>query len=217
MLSAEEQDIYNRLKAAGVSANSEFGQSIIESTQALHEQARAVSAQVEIMDTFRTEASSALSEVVLGTKSVGDAFKDMFDSIAQRITQMIADRWIEQLFGQMGSTNTGQSSAGGWISQIFGALFGGGGKASGGSVWPGGLYPVNERGTEMLSIGNRDYLMMGKNAGSITPNHALRGMGGGQLSQVNNFNFAAPTDDRTQTQVAARVGFETRRATTRNR
>jgi phage-related minor tail protein len=129
--SVEYQDTYNKLKYAGVDANSAFGQSIIEANEALHEQGRAAERQTELMDTFRQEASSALSDVITGAKSLSDAFKDMFDNIAERITQMIADRWIEQLFGQTGSTASG--SSGGWISAIA-SLF----ASANGNVFSGG-------------------------------------------------------------------------------
>ncbi len=45
-----------------------------------------------------------------------------------------------------------------------------GGRAAGGSVLSGGLYEVNERGPEMLSVGDKSYLMMGNKSGTVTPN-----------------------------------------------
>jgi hypothetical protein len=45
-----------------------------------------------------------------------------------------------------------------------------GGRAAGGSVLSGGLYEVNERGPEMLSVGDKSYLMMGNKSGMVTPN-----------------------------------------------
>jgi hypothetical protein len=45
-----------------------------------------------------------------------------------------------------------------------------GGRAAGGSVLSGGLYQVNERGPEMLSVGDKSYLMMGNKSGMVTPN-----------------------------------------------
>jgi hypothetical protein len=46
-------------------------------------------------------------------------------------------------------------------------------KALGGDVQPYSLQEVNERGPELLSVGGRDYLMMGNQGGTVTPNHAL--------------------------------------------
>jgi hypothetical protein len=45
-----------------------------------------------------------------------------------------------------------------------------GGRAGGGSVGAGRLYEVNERGSpELLSVGGRQYLMMGQQGGNVTP------------------------------------------------
>lgn len=143
--SIEYQDTYNKLKYAGVDANSAFGQSIIEANAALHEQGRAMEAQIELMDTFRNEASNALSDFVTGAKSAKEAFTDFFDNMAERITQMIAERWIEQLFGQQGTTGQG-SSGGDWIGQLMGLFFSSGngamasGGASGGGFAKGGAF-----------------------------------------------------------------------------
>ena len=60
-----------------------------------------------------------------------------------------------------------------------------GGKAVGGNVFAGGLYKVNEHGTEMLTVGGDDYLMMGNQSGKITPNNKLKaGSGGGVVVNV---------------------------------
>lgn len=45
----------------------------------------------------------------------------------------------------------------------------GGPRAAGGSVNSGSFYRVNERGTELLTVGGSDYLMMGANSGRVTP------------------------------------------------
>jgi hypothetical protein len=60
-----------------------------------------------------------------------------------------------------------------------------GGKASGGSVDSGGMYRVNERGPEMLSVKGQDFLMMGDQGGVVTPNSKLNG-GNGGITIVNN-------------------------------
>jgi len=196
----------NALLRAGVDAESDFGRAIIESMDNLYKQGEVIERQIELMDTFRWESSRALSEVVRGAKSLKDAFLDMLTAITDRITQMISERLIEQLFGQMGTTQSG--SSGGWLSSLFGGLFGGG-RANGGMALPNKIYEVNERGIEMATVRGRDYLLTGNSPVEITPNHKL-GFGG--TSVVNNFAFAAPTSPKTQTQIAARVGYELRRA-----
>ena len=49
------------------------------------------------------------------------------------------------------------------------------GRANGGDVNRGGLYQVNERGPEMLTVGDKSFLMMGSKGGHVTPG----GPGGG--------------------------------------
>jgi hypothetical protein len=49
------------------------------------------------------------------------------------------------------------------------------GRANGGPVGAGGLYEVNERGPEMLTVGDKSFLMMGGRSGHVTPG----GPGGG--------------------------------------
>ena len=68
------------------------------------------------------------------------------------------------------------------IGQIRGQSFSGG-RAAGGQVSPRGMYRVNENGPEMLSIGGKDYLMMGGSGGNVTANKNMRG-GGGQVSRT---------------------------------
>ena len=195
----------NALLLAGVDAESDFGKAIIESMDNLYKQGEAIDRQIELMDTFRSESSRALSDVVRGAKSLKDAFLDMLTAISDRITKMISERLIEQLFGQMGTVQTG--SAGGWLASIAGVFRSG--KRWGGTAHPWSITPVNEAGIEMATVRGRDYLLTGNSPAQITPNHQL---GGGSVGVVNNFAFAAPTSPKTQTQIAARVGYEIRRA-----
>lgn len=65
-----------------------------------------------------------------------------------------------------------------------------GGRAKGGLVNKGSLYEVNEQGPELLSVGGRDYLMMGQQSGRVTPNDQLGR--GGDSSTVIHVNVTAP-------------------------
>lgn len=112
--------------------------------------------------------------------------RDMIDSI---ISDIIRLQIRQQITAPIAAGLSGfASSLGG--GNIFGSLFGsifGGGRASGGPVSAGTMYEVNENGPELLNYGSRQYLMMGSQGGSITPNHML---GGGaanvNVSVVNN-------------------------------
>ena len=116
------------------------------------------------------------------------------------------------------SAGGARSGGGGW-GGFLSALLGGGsigvtpGAASGGWRPGGSMFEVNERGFEMASVGGRDYMLTGSQPVEITPHNALTGPG---MTQNFNFALAAPTDPRTQAQIAQRAAFETRRAQSRN-
>lgn len=126
-----------------------------------------------------------------------DPFKDgvggMFDNFANMLRQMAAQALASEIFGMLGGGKKGESPTG-FLGSLFGAIFGSG-HAGGGPVMPGMIYPVNERGPELLTTGGRDYLMTGSAGGNITPNNKL----GGTTVNV----MVQPTSTRqTATQVA---------------
>ncbi len=205
---AEAQSLYNAIKAAGTNLTEEQIRSITDLNSKLFEQGEAMDASIAIQDAWRSGLSDAITDVVTGAKSMKDAFKDFFDSFAQMVTKMLADRLIKNLFGEMGSSGGG--SQGGWLSALAGIF--GGGKAAGGTVSSGKMYRVNENGPEMLSFGNRDYLMMGAGGGNITPNHKLGGRGG-TVNQT--FVVQGDPNRRTREQQARLAGREARRAVAR--
>jgi len=66
----------------------------------------------------------------------------------------------------------------------------------------------------MATVRGRDYLLTGSSPVEITPNHRLGG--GPGYTQNLNFNLAAPTDPRSQQQIAEAAGRYTRLAMARN-
>lgn len=60
--------------------------------------------------------------------------------------------------------------------------------AVGGAVGAGMIYPVNEQGPELLTVGNRDYLMTGSQGGTVTPSNRLGGQGGASY----HFHYTIP-------------------------
>lgn len=199
----------NALVRAGVDAESDYGRAIVETMENLYRQGEAIDRQIELMDTFRAESSNALASVISGTKSLKDAFLDMLTAITDRITKMISDRLIEQLFGQMGTTQAG--SSGGWLAAI-GSLFGQG-KRWGGSAKPWNITPVNEAGIEMATVRGKDYLLTGNAPAQITPNHKLPG-GGSQVTTIN-MTLQGRMDRRSEQRVAQEVAVKQRMATVR--
>lgn len=86
------------------------------------------------------------------------------------------------------SLTTASNYSGGGLGLTYG-----GARAGGGPVNAGSFYQVNERGTELLSVGGRDYLMMGAQSGQVTPNAGAGGSAGqGELKLTIINNTSAP-------------------------
>ena len=66
----------------------------------------------------------------------------------------------------------------GGVGGLFGGIFGGG-RATGGGVGPGGIYSVVENGPELLQVGNRTMLLMGRQGGQVIPAGGGAGSAGG--------------------------------------
>lgn len=182
----EQQEAINALRWAGVDAASEEGKAILDSLSALQLRRNAIEDQITAMDGLRDAAKGFVTDIAQG-KSVVDSLKDAFDDLIATILDAIAQNLIEQFLGQSGST--AGSSSGNFFADIFGALFATG-RATGGSVNSNSLYRVNENGPELLTVGGRDYLMMGSGAGMVSP----AGGGGGLV--VNNTYVNPQMDDR---------------------
>jgi hypothetical protein len=167
---------------------------------------------IEALDTIRGATQDFLIDAAEGSKSIGDAFEDMFDRIRRRALELATEKLIEKIFGAFGTTGGG--SAGGSIfGDVFAGLFGGG-RAAGGPISPGRLYRVNEQEPELLTIGSRDYLMAGNRSGNVTPisntTNSVRNQ------QTFNINLPPTIPRRTAQQVAFEVQRRNRRATARN-
>lgn len=189
---AREKEI--ALRYAGAAATEEQRDRIKE---LIAEQAKSRQV-VEAMDQVRDSTRGLFSDLMDGSKSAKDAFKDFVDSILAGMAQIVARNLTEQLLGSMGSTDGGAS--GGWLQQLFGAFFSGGkGRAIGGPVSGGRLYEVNEKGApELLQMRGKQYLLPGTD-GRVAP----MGEGGGVAAPVVNQNIyvQGTMDKRTSEQV----------------
>lgn len=170
-----------------------------------------------------------------GTKNPIKAFgESLYATVTSRISAALAESLATKVLESigMGAATTGSNKSssgpdwGGILTSLAGRWFGAGGtgmpddvptrggRAMGGPVTAGGMYRVNERGPEMLTVAGKDFLMMGSQAGKVTPNEKL---GGTTITVSNNFTVSGPTDRRSQEQVAAAAGTGVRRAVSRNR
>jgi len=204
-LSNEEKEKAIALRQVNADAASAEGQAILQSIDALQKAREYHERLTSAMDDFRSSFQDNVTDVLTGSKSIIDAFKDMADQIAQIISRLIAQQLSQSLFGMPGSTGGG--SAGGWLSSLFGAFLGGGpsnapslgggasgllGFASGGNPPVGTPYLVGEHGPE---------LRVDRTASTIIPT----GKFGGGVSITINGNTTKDTVQYTANRFAREV------------
>lgn len=139
------------------------------------------------------DSAKAIADFALTGKT---SFSDMAQSIIKdMISMMLYQQMMKPMFDGIG---TGVS---GFLSGFFG-----GGRAGGGSVSPGKMYEVNERGLpELLNIGNRQFLMMGDRSGHVAAATAASSGGGSApvgagftVNIINNSTSEISTREGTQ-------------------
>lgn len=122
------------LRYAGADATEAQRQKIVGLTEATYEAREATGKQIELMDTVRDAGSDFFVDWVGGTKSFKDAALDAFESIRQKILQMIAENLMDQLFGKRGDPAGGSTGGFDWGGLIGSFLGGGGSGGTTGSV-----------------------------------------------------------------------------------
>lgn len=135
-------------------------------------------------------------------------FKDLADFMISEIIRIQVRSMIANATG----------GSGGWLSTILNAAIGSftggtgasstvngvswtsgydiGARAIGGPVSAGGLYQVNERGPELLNVAGKQYLMMGNQSGSVTPD------AGGPMNLTIINQTSAPIGRVTERQIS---------------
>ena len=226
----DEQDLLTAARYLGADAATDQGRAALAAMKQMQMARQVMEDQIGLQDELRESFQGFVSDVAHGA-SVWDALKAAFDRFADAIFEFASRKVMEQLFGQMGTSQSG--SSGNWITGLIsafaGAFSGGGGAgaSTGGSVgsWDpnvwgfasGGWMPansfaeVNENGMEMASIRGRDFLLTGNSPVEITPNHRLGGGGGTNVTQ--NFYNPRMYDRRSESQRAAESGLKLRQAT----
>lgn len=188
---------------------------------------RDIAGQIEAAMTsaFRSAEDAILQFVTTGKASVRDLANSIVADLSRIIIRQQITGPIAQSFGSGGGL-------GGFLASMLGSLFGGssagattgdfarmdrlsGSRASGGDVQAWGRYRVNEMGPELLTVGDRQYLLMGARPGVVTPAGAGGHAGGMTLHQ--SFVLTQPADLRTQQQLAAAAGDGVMLALRRNR
>lgn len=176
---AEMQSMVDAWNAIAVaSGNPAFIQNAERARLELEKLAATANPLAEKFNTlFADAAGSAFTDFISGTKTAKEAFKSFTDSIFKELTSLIVKDLFKRLFSSGGSAGGG---GGGFdFGSLLAGLFGGFGKAAGGSVAPFGMHRVNEQGPELLDVNGKQYLMNGSRNARITPNNKLGGGRGG--------------------------------------
>jgi lambda family phage tail tape measure protein len=182
-----------------------------EALQNYYDESQNIAAQTEqvFSNAFKGIEDALVEFVTTGKLD----FKSLVNSILADVARMAIKQSItgplaNLLSGVLGGS-TGGGSGGG--TDILGAFISGlGGRAIGGPVSAGGLYQVNEKGPELLTVGGSHLLMMGNQGGTVDAN-----AGGGGAATVNvsiNQSFASGTNRQTTDQAAQQASRAIQRA-----
>lgn len=160
----------------------------------------------EGMDVARDATRSLFSDLIDGSKSAKDAFKDFVANILDGIAQIVARNLTEQLLGDFGTTGQNSGGFGGFLSGLFDSFFEP--RAKGGPVYPGKAYLVGEQGPELIRP-------MG--AGMVSSASETRAALQGGRAAAPNVTFVLPgrNDMRTKAQMQADLARETNRQLSR--
>lgn len=215
----QEADAYQRL-ANELPANSQAQQEAIRNVQRLRleiEQLQVAATELErtFREIFVGAVSDGLTELITGTKSVKDAFRDMERSIVQSISRIASQNIAESIFGKSG--------AGGGVGGAFASLFSGNsggdigdlvvklfGAAGGVDSWRGGPLVVGERGPEIVNL---------PRGAQVIPNDVLqqrRDAKGSTIVSHITVNVPQGTTRESADQIALRTGASVNRSLARN-
>lgn len=153
----------------------------------------------------RTVEGAFTTLFTLGESSAKNFFATILKGIAQIAAQQAASGiagFLGKAISSLAGGLAGGAAAGGSIYSLAGS--GGGGlglsfggfRANGGPVNSGSFYRVNERGPELMTVGNRDYLMMGGQSGYVKPVSSAGGGAGGSAGGMGNVTIVNQTSGK---------------------
>jgi len=156
-----------------------------------------------VASTLATETVGALRDIVNGTKTASQAFRDMAINIIQQIMNiLIWQPLIESLTNSISGAITGSAGGGGAMGGIIGSIFGfqKGGAFSAGNVIPFANGGVVGSPTMFGMSGGRTGLMGEAGPEAIMPLKRGAGgklgvEGGGNVTVHQTFNFSANGDE----------------------
>ncbi len=157
---------------------------------------------------FTGSFADAFSGFIDGTKNARQAFDSFAGSVVQQINRLVAEELGKKLFQSLGM---GGTASGGGLAGLFSGFFsGGGGEAAAladGTIagFAEGTPYVPRTGLALIHKGER----------IVTAEDNARGNWGGGMTYAPTFVIPAPTDKRTQSQIANRAYEGLQRAAAR--
>lgn len=206
---AAKQELYNRLKAAGVTLDSEAGQAIA----ALVEKNTAAAAAIDKLTTAQKQFNdtgtylgegvvNALDQIALQGDDAADVVANLAKQLASAALQagLLGSGPLAGLFG--GGAAPASGAPGGIIGSLAGLLFGGF-REGGGDVSPGKAYVVGEKRKEVF---------VPRTAGTILPDARRLGSEGSSSRTASiNLNVSVNgggSDPKANADLAKRLGKE---------
>lgn len=190
---AEAQELYNLLKQAGVSVESEYGQQIAASLEPLQQQRQAMKESADAMELFNDTAEPAMRSFIddlIEGKDAGEAFKSVLGSLGGRLI----DLGFSGIFGKSGG-------GAGIFDNLFanGGFTGPGGRNEPAGVVHKGEYVFSKAATSKIGVGRLEAMH------NSAKGYASGGLVGGasnilpmeSVSQMNNLTPAHAANSST--------------------
>jgi hypothetical protein len=156
----EQQELYNSLRAAGTTLDTEAGSNIARLVGQIQAHEAALAQAAVMQQYFGQVAENVFDRLVAG----GEKLTDVLEDVVKQLVLAAAKAAIfgGGPFGSLLGGGLGGGAGGGGLGSFFGSLFGGA-RAAGGPVEAGKAYLVGERGPERF---------VPKQDGYIQPNGA---------------------------------------------
>lgn len=211
-----EIDRLNKLLNEGAINWDTYSRAVLNAQERFDESQKALDKTKDGIDDFAKKANESIQQAFGQelTNILEGNFKNIGDSFTKLINRMVAEALAADLARALGLGGSSGATSGGGFGSIFSAITGlFGARAIGGPVSSNGMYRVNERGPELLSVAGKEYLMMGGQMGKVTPTQA-------QSSNITNINVSVPVPNQNQRatalQFARDVAKQLQVATLRN-